>query len=287
MCAIFGIYGEFNKKLLDNLSLIQKTRGPDDSGFFLSKKHNLSLGMNRLSVIDIKNGNQPKYSYDKKIIGFFNGCIFNFQEIRKYLISKNINFITNSDTEVLINSYSFWGDKCFNYFDGMWGVSLYDFKEKKLILSRDYLGQKPLFYAKISSKKLIYSSQINGITEYLKYPTLNKENIKLFYQLSHLPAPYTVYKNINQVEPGEIIKFGKLKLLKKKFWKIENGPDYNIFFKKIKKKKFLNRFLINLKNYIYADKQTVLALSSGIDSNLLRFSLHNIKKKNIIFYYWF
>ena len=279
MCAIFGIYGEFNKKLLDNLSLIQKTRGPDDSGFFLSKKHNLSLGMNRLSVIDIKNGNQPKYSYDKKIIGFFNGCIFNFQEIRKYLISKNINFITNSDTEVLINSYSFWGDKCFNYFDGMWGVSLYDFKEKKLILSRDYLGQKPLFYSKISSKKLIYSSQINGITEYLKYPTLNKENIKLFYQLSHLPAPYTVYKNINQVEPGEIIKFGKLKLLKKKFWKIENGPDYNIFFKKIKKKKFLNRFLINLKNYIYADKQTVLALSSGIDSNLLRFSLHNIKKK--------
>ena len=66
---------------------------------FLSKKHNLSLGMNRLSVIDIKNGNQPKYSYDKKIIGFFNGCIFNFKEIRKYLISKNINFNSNSDTK--------------------------------------------------------------------------------------------------------------------------------------------------------------------------------------------
>ena len=93
MCAIFGIYGEFNKKLLDNLSLIQKTRGPDDSGFFLSKKHNLSLGMNRLSVIDIKNGNQPKYSYDKKIIGFFNGCIFNFQEISTHFGEINVLII--------------------------------------------------------------------------------------------------------------------------------------------------------------------------------------------------
>ena len=108
-------------------------------------------------------------------------------------------------------------------------MSLYDFKEKRLILSRDYLGQKPLFYSKINSKKLIYSSQINGITDYLNYLNLSKENIKLFYQLSHLPAPYTIYKNINQVEPGEIIKFGKLKFLKKKYWKIENGPDYNIF----------------------------------------------------------
>ena len=74
--------------------------------------------MNRLSVIDIKNGNQPKYSYDKKIIGFFNGCIFNFKEIRN-ISSQNINFNSNSDTEVLINSYSFWGDKCFNYFTQM------------------------------------------------------------------------------------------------------------------------------------------------------------------------
>ena len=153
----------------------------------------------------------------------------------------------------------------------MWGVSLYNFEEKRLILSRDYLGQKPLFYSKINSKKLIYSSQINGITDYLNYLNLSKENIKLFYQLSHLPAPYTIYKNINQVEPGEIIKFGKLKFLKKKFWKIENGPDYNIFFKKTEKNNFLNKFLINLKNYIHADKQTVLALSSGIDSNLIRF----------------
>ena len=130
MCAIFGIYGEYNKKNLIKLSEIQKLRGPDHTGFYLSKKQNISLGMNRLAVIDIKQGNQPIFSENKEIIGFFNGCIFNFKEIKKYLVTKKINFKTNSDTEVLVNSFSFWGEKCFNYFDGMWAVSLFDFKKR-------------------------------------------------------------------------------------------------------------------------------------------------------------
>ena len=76
----------------------------------MSKKQNISLGMNRLAVIDIKQGNQPIFSENKEIIGFFNGCIFNFKEIKKYLVTKKINFKTNSDTEVLVNSFHF-GEK--------------------------------------------------------------------------------------------------------------------------------------------------------------------------------
>ena len=71
------------------------------------------------------------------------------------------------------------GEKCFNYFDGMWAVSLFDFKKKELILSRDYLGQKPLYYSKLKKNKLIYSSQINGITEYIKKPVLEKKKCKI------------------------------------------------------------------------------------------------------------
>jgi asparagine synthase (glutamine-hydrolysing) len=167
MCAIFGIIGEINPATLRGMSSCQIYRGPDKQSFFIDKKNKFSIGMNRLSVIDKKYGTQPMFSYDKRYIIVFNGTIYNFNELKKFLSKKKINFNTNSDTEVLINAYSYWGNKCFNYFDGMWAVGIYDFKIKKFILSRDYVGQKPLFYYN-HNEKLIFSSQINGIFKYSK-----------------------------------------------------------------------------------------------------------------------
>ena len=132
--------------------------------------------MNRLSVIDKKFGTQPMFSNDKRYIVVFNGAIYNFNELKKFLSKKKINFKTNSDTEVLINAYSYWGNKCFNYFDGMWAVGIYDFKIKKFILSRDYVGQKPLFYHN-NNERLIFSSQINGIFKYSNKFKISKKKL--------------------------------------------------------------------------------------------------------------
>lgn len=105
MCAIFGIYGEYNHKIVNSMAQCQKYRGPDKTSYYFNKKNKISIGMNRLAVIDKKNGNQPMISYDKKILTVFNGAIYNFKEIKKFLEKKSINFKTNSDTEVLVNSF--------------------------------------------------------------------------------------------------------------------------------------------------------------------------------------
>ena len=158
MCAIFGIIGETNLSLLKRMSSCQIYRGPDSQSFYENKKSNFSIGMNRLSVIDRKSGKQPMFSHDKRFIGVFNGTIYNFREIKNFLEKKKISFKTNSDTEVLINAYSYWGNKSFNYFDGMWASCIYDFKKQSVNLSRDYMGQKPLFYHKDKKKTNFFQS---------------------------------------------------------------------------------------------------------------------------------
>ncbi len=276
MCAIFGIVGEYNRQIIKKMSAIQKYRGPDKTKFFFDKKNNFSIGMNRLSVIDKKNGIQPMFSWDKKIICIFNGTIYNFNEIKNFLIKKNVSFRTNSDTEVLVNSFSYWGKKCFNYFDGMWAAGFFDFKKKIFTLSRDYVGQKPLFYSLINKKKLIFSSQLNGIFEYKKKFFVNRENLKLYHQFGYTPAPYTIYDEIFQVSPGEIITFKK-DLKKSIFWDLKNGPNYNFFFKRKSKETFKENIPSIVKNYLIADKLPALSLSSGLDSNILRFNLQKLK----------
>ena len=157
MCAIFGIIGEDNPRLIRMMSQVQEFRGPDKQNFYFDEENKLNLGNNRLSVIDIDNGHQPMESFNKEFIIVFNGTIFNHKELKSYLSNKGIKFSTNSDTEVFINGYAYWKEEIFNFIDGMWAVAIYDRKKKEVILSRDYLGQKPLFY-EVQKKDFILKS---------------------------------------------------------------------------------------------------------------------------------
>ncbi len=278
MCAIFGIIGNKNLSLLKKMSLCQIYRGPDSQSLLVDKKNNFSIGMNRLSVIDKKKGKQPMLSYDKRHVIVFNGTIYNFNEIKKILSKKKIPFKTNSDTEVLVNAYNYWGKKCFNYFDGMWAVGIFDYKKKKFILSRDYIGQKPLFYHK-DKEKLIFSSQINGIFKYSNNFKISERNYEDYLRFNYFHAPNTLYKNIFQVCPGETIEFEKNSLKKKKYWKVEKKSDYNLFFRKKYKNEIRNNFTDTIKNFLIADKNVGLTLSSGNDSTLLKNIMLKHKKK--------
>ena len=277
MCAIFGIIGKSDIGLLKKMSKCQLYRGPDNQAFYTSKNHKLSFGMNRLAVIDKKKGNQPMISHDGRHLIIFNGAIYNFLELKKYL-EKKIIFKTNSDTEVLINSYNFWGEKCFKYFDGMWAVAIYDFKKKSTILSRDYVGQKPLFYN--SNKDMLsFSSQINGIFQIKRNFEFSKKNTLEYFKFNHYPAPLTGYKSIFQVCPGEILEFRNMRINKKFFWRIENGGNYNIFFKKNNYESTKKLFFKIVRNFAIADEKVGLCLSSGLDSQLIRVNLEKFVKK--------
>ena len=281
MCAIFGIYGDYNPKVVYKMASCQISRGPDKTSYYLNKKNKICLGMNRLAVIDKKFGNQPMVSHDKKIQTIFNGVIYNFKDIKKFLERKSIIFKTNSDTELLVNAFSYWGDKCFNYLDGMWAAAFYNLKNNTLTLSRDYLGQKPLFYVK-DKRKLIFSSQIEGIFKYRNDYKISKKNFELYYRFSHLPAPHTIYKDIYKLKPAEILTIGRRKIKKRIFWDISNGPDYNFLFKKTLKTSVKEKFSNNLKNYLISDKKPLVALSSGKDSQIISHISKKLKKISTI-----
>jgi len=208
MCGIAAIYNikENKSNNLNDIRNILRNinhRGPDDQRHL--SINNCHLGIARLSIIDLKNGNQPIIDISKRYYLVFNGEIYNFLEIKEFLKTKKIKFITNSDTEVLVNSFNYWGKKCFNYFDGMWAVAIYDFKKKTTYISRDYLGQKPLFYNH-DKDNLIFSSQINGIFQIKKNFEFSKENTLEYFKFNHYPSPLTGYKNLFQVSPGEILE---------------------------------------------------------------------------------
>ena len=277
MCAIFGIIGSSNAGLLKKMSKCQLYRGPDKQNFFTDKKFKLSMGMNRLSVIDKKKGNQPMFSHDKRHVIVFNGAIYNFKDLKKHLENK-ITFYTNSDTEVLINSYNYWGKKCFNYFDGMWAVAIYDFKTKTTTLSRDYVGQKPLFYNQ-NKDHLIFSSQINGIFQINKNFIFSKKNALEYFRFNHYPSPLTGYDNLFQVSPGEVLEFKKKKIFKKQYWDIQKGGNYNIFFKKNNSSSISKLFMNIIKNFSIADEKVGICLSPGLDSQLIKLRLEKLQKK--------
>ena len=280
MCAIFGMIGRTDHDLLRKVSKIQIYRGPDSQGFFESDDKKVLLGNNRLAVIDKENGNQPIESEDGRYVVVFNGCIYNFLEIKKYLLKKEITFKTNSDTEVVANAFMHFQEKSFNYFDGMWSIAIYDKENKYCTLSRDYVGQKPLYYTS-EDNYFLFSSQLKGLfQDKSQNKKISQENLKKYYAFSFVPAPDTIFENIYQVCPGEIIKIStnKMEIEKEKYWCLENGPDYNNFFKKENKEQFEDNFNKLIKQHYIADKKPVVALSGGIDSNIILNSLLNDQK---------
>lgn len=284
MCGIFGIIDQSRKKnteLLKKMSKTQIYRGPDKQYFFYDKKKGVSIGTNRLAIIDVKNGHQPMVSNNKSFFVNFNGTIYNFNEIKNFLKSKKFIFKTECDTEVIANAYQYWGDKAFNYFDGMWAISIYDKKKSLLILSRDYVGQKPLYYSNID-KRFYFSSQINGILVDKRFKRkISTKSIKTYFQYSFIPSPNTILENIYQVNPGQIVKYDikKDKLISKTFWDITKGADYNFFFKKNSTKNLKKIFRKNSDNHQISDLKLSILLSSGIDSFLVAKYMNS--KKNV------
>ena len=157
--------------------------------------------------------------------------------------------------------------------------------KKEIILSRDFVGQKPLFYTKCKNYYL-FSSQLNGlVVDDNVSKEISKNNVKKFFSYSFVPAPNTIFENIFQVEAGENITFDVKKLIKikKKYWDLANGPDYNIFIDKINENSFVSDFNKIVSQHSIADKKPAISLSSGIDSNIIMNNFSTTNKKYLSF----
>lgn len=203
-----GIVGEFNKSrsksliaaTLQHMTDVIKHRGPDDEGFYV--EDGLGLGMRRLSIIDLSSGQQPVYNEDKSIVLVFNGEIYNYVELREDLIKRGHQLYTNSDTEVIVHLYEDYGDECVRHLRGMFGFALWDIPKQRLLVVRDRLGIKPIYYTPVS-QGVIFASEIKSL---LLHPEITAQpdlqSLSNFLSLKYVPAPQTMFENIRVLPPG-------------------------------------------------------------------------------------
>ena len=285
MCGITGIL-DFKKKIKDPLLLINKlnelnkSRGPDDRGTWSNNDKNIFFGHTRLSVIDLtKNGKQPFLSYDKKISLIFNGEIYNFKDLKKILIQKNYIFASNTDTEVILHSYLEWGINFIDKLRGMFSIAIWDENLKKLFLIRDQFGIKPLYYS-ADSNFFCFSSSIKSlINSKLVSNKRSSKSLTNYLLWGNTKDPDTIYDKIKSVEKGTYVVVDQnnnffIKRYSDLIENIQNIEGYN-FSNKDEAKSYLKEIIHETVNYhLNSDANLGLALSSGLDSNLI---LDNIK----------
>lgn len=270
MCGIIGI-NEKNEPLVAESAGLFRYRGPDAFGIFSDE--NITLGHNRLSVVDLDHrSNQPMWDEAREIAVVFNGEIYNFKELKEKLSAK-YNFRTSSDTEVLLYLFREYGEEMGRYLNGMYAFAIYDKNKKLIYLFRDHLGIKPLYYAYYDGV-FVFSSEMKGITHILKEKNiklpLNQEGIDMYKVFGYVPSPNTLYKNIWKLEKSSFLVFD---LEKKQIEKI-------VFFKpKIKEiravKEFENAIEKAIINHLISDVPVGVFFSGGTDSSLIASILHS------------
>ncbi len=215
MCGINGFVSNtsIDKSLaLKKLEIMNNKilhRGPDQDGFFCDNHmdNTIAFAMRRLSIIDLSTGKQPIYSEDKHKVIVFNGEIYNYRELKKTLTNEGIVFNTNSDTEVILKLYEKYGVDSFKMLDGMFAFSILDKTINKVFITRDFFGEKPLYY-KNDKNGLQWCSELKSLIGVLEYkPKISVNGLNLYLQLTYIPAPFTIYEGICKLEANHFIMY--------------------------------------------------------------------------------
>ena len=224
MCGIIGFAWD-DKNLVKRMAKQIRHRGPDAAGTYNDK--NISLGHQRLSIIDLsERAKQPMTGEDKTIWIVFNGEIYNWKELRKKLENGGHSFVSDSDTEAIVHAYEEYGDQCTGMLEGDFAFAIYDSNKKKILLARDRVGIKPLYYTFVKGK-LAFSSEIKAL---LEIPGLKRRvNNKIFDRYLTLRYPFgreTMFDGIYRMLPGELLMYDckSKRAQRKKYWQMQWQP---------------------------------------------------------------
>ncbi len=272
MCGIFGVVAK-NKDLLYELNKMHLSlihRGPDNFGFYLNDEVKIGIGHNRLSILDLsEKSNQPFENEDYVIT--YNGEIYNYLELKDSLQKDhNVTFTTNGDFEVLCKLWLIFGIKSLDYLDGMFAISVFDKKEKKIYLIRDRFGEKPLFYVH-SNIEFKYASEIKAFENVSKKP--NVETLNFFINKSvyynETDPSSTFYESIKTVQASHFLVFdlANYKIREERYYSIQNKNN-NLSFTDAKEE--LTKLLLKIVNRrLRSDVESATLLSGGLDSNII------------------
>jgi asparagine synthase (glutamine-hydrolysing) len=249
------------KRMADTIS----HRGPDDDGYFVSGP--VGLGFRRLSIIDLSGGHQPLSNEDGSIQIVFNGEIYNYQELRQYLLGRGHIFRTQSDTETIVHLYEELGEPCVEKLRGMFAFAIWDGRSKSLFLARDRVGIKPLYYSQ-SRNSVIFASEIKAI---LADPEVKAEvrtsMIDRFLTFDYLPGEETLFKNVYKLAPGHALSFRAGKSYKRQYWDLHFEPSPSTFRQAKSRLRDLLEESVSL--HMISDVPVGFLLSGGVDSTAM------------------
>jgi len=268
MCGFSGFtkpnYENKDKNLLERMMLPIKHRGPDEASIHVNDK--IAMGHFRLSIIDIKGGQQPCMDNNHYLL--FNGEIYGYKKIAQLLRKNKIHLRDNSDTEVLFQSLVNFGvEKTLDIIDGMYAFAFYEARNDTLWLVRDPLGEKPLYYINENSRTY-FSSEVSGLSMIKR--EINKDALMQYLHLDYIPFDQSLIKGVNKVLPGQFVKITNSKIIKDKYFKINFNNKSNLNLNQSIER--IDELLIqSVKDRLVADVPVGVFLSGGIDSSLISY----------------
>lgn len=275
MCGIVGAISSeklINRAELQRAAEAIKHRGPDAQGIWISDNGCFGLAHRRLSVIDLQaSANQPMISEDKSAVIVFNGEIYNFLFLKQELSKAGIQFITNSDTEVLLQAYKYWGKECVQKIDGMFAFAILDLQRKELFLARDRSGEKPLYFIH-SEKHFLFASEIKALFEFSSFnKKINFNSLEYALMFGYVPSGTSIFKDVCKLLPGDsatyYIESDKLK--RQQYWRMNQCPQVQCDNEDEWVNKCEQLLEKSVKQQLFADVPIGILLSGGIDSSLV------------------
>ena len=253
-------------------------RGPDDEGYYVSGP--IGLGFRRLSIIDLQSGHQPVSNEDDTIQIIFNGEIYNYQELRVFLLTKGHKFKTQSDTEVIVHLYEELGPQCLEKLRGMFAFAIWNENTKTLFLARDRVGIKPLYY-RLTDESLAFGSEIKAI---LADPSIHREiapeMIDRFLTFLYVPGEETLLKGICKLAPGHYLLARDGKVAIEQYWDLRFTEPFQSQSLKDAEADLLSLLVDTVKLHMIADVPVGVLLSGGVDSTgVLSFAVNGTDKE--------
>jgi asparagine synthase (glutamine-hydrolysing) len=267
MCGICGFYQSEREADAGTLKRMNDTivhRGPDDEGLF--HKDGIGLAARRLSIIDLATGHQPLTSRSGNSWITYNGEVYNFPQLRQELIQRGYSFRTQSDTEIVVDLYEEFGLEFVKKLRGMFACAIYDQKNRRMVLARDHVGKKPLYYCLKKNGTLVFASEIKAI---LQFPGIARdvdpEALDLFLTLEYVPAPLSILRSVRKLPAGHLLVYENGSVKVSEYWDVRPGPPPRSF--SAARDEFLGLLEESVRLRMISDVPLGAFLSGGIDSS--------------------
>jgi asparagine synthase (glutamine-hydrolysing) len=273
MCGICGIYNYLGNQPVgrDVVARMIRTmvhRGPDDEGSYFAGP--IGLGFRRLSIIDLSPaGHQPMTDPERRTWVVFNGEIYNFRELRRELEARGCQFRTQCDTEVIVQGYNQWGDDVLNRLNGMFGLAIWDEPRRRLLVARDAMGIKPVYYA-LRNGTLFFGSEIRPVLAGLgERRRVNPLALNMFLRYRYTPAPLTLFDGVRKLAAGEKLTIANKAVETARWYKFVPVPLSPTPSSSEARETLLELYKRAVRRHLISDVPVGLLLSGGMDSGLL------------------